>query len=95
METYILEEFLLQKISIISFVVFMIPFAIKEILNKLKKRKIDFFSKYKYKKIALKAYPNFYAKNPQTAKQETAEFLREIYKNNLLNEKYDLLKRRA
>ena len=78
MDTFILEDYLLQAIILLGFFVFLSPFAILELV---------------LKKIGIVAYQNFAAQDPFTAKEKTAQFMREVYKNGNLNQKYDLIRR--
>lgn len=91
MDTFILEDYILQSIILLGFFVFLSPFAILELVQKNKK--IDLFTQCKLKKIGIVAYQNFVQENPFTAKQKTAQFMREVYKNGNLNKKYDLIRR--
>ncbi len=91
MDTFILEDYILQSIILLVFFVFLSPFAILELVQKNKK--IDLFTQCKLKKIGIVAYQNFVQENPFTAKQKTAQFMREVYKNGNLNKKYDLIRR--
>lgn len=71
----------------------MLPFAISELVQKRKNKNIDLFTQCKLKKIGIVAYKNFQQQNPLTAKQKTAEYMREVYKTGKLNAKYDLIRR--
>ena len=90
MDTFILEDYLLQSIILLGF--FLSPFAILELVQK-RNKKIDLFTQCKLKKIGIVAYQNFAAQDPFTAKEKTAQFMREVYKNGNLNQKYDLIRR--
>ena len=90
MDTFILEDYLLQSIILLGF--FVSPFAILELVQK-RNKKIDLFTQCKLKKIGIVAYQNFAAQDPFTAKEKTAQFMREVYKNGNLNQKYDLIRR--
>ncbi|DAB25697.1 TPA: hypothetical protein CPT85_02135 [Candidatus Gastranaerophilales bacterium HUM_21] len=92
MDKFIFEDYLLQAIILLGFFVFLSPFAILELVQK-RNKKIDLFTQCKLKKIGIVAYQNFAAQDPFTAKEKTAQFMREVYKNGNLNQKYDLIRR--
>lgn len=91
MDTYIYEEFLLQTIFLVAAVLFMLPFLIAELA--VKKETIDFFTRYRLKKVGRVAYKHFVKQDFTTAKQKTAQYMREVYNKGLLNEKYDIARR--
>ena len=86
---YIQEEYILQSFVLIGFVSLILVALITE-LNE-KRKKIDEFTYYKMKKIFKYAYLNIF----EMDKQKTVEFMKEIKRKNLVNEKYDLIKKEA
>lgn len=83
---YIQEEYILQCFVLIGFVSLLLVALITE-LNE-KRKKIDEFTYYKMKKIFKYVYLNVFNGN----KEQTVEFMKEIKRKNLVNEKYDLIK---
>jgi hypothetical protein len=86
MNTYIHEEFILQNIVLITFAILFIVALISELI--CNQKKIDEFSKFKMKKIFKFAYFNLFNQD----KEETIKYMKEIYRKDLINEKYDLIK---
>lgn len=84
------EEFILETIAVVMFLAFMTPFALRELWQR--RQELDELSRLKLKKIGQKAYSIFVIENKSTAKQRTAQYMKEIYESGALNEKYDLLK---
>lgn len=91
MNTYIQEEFVLQGLTIVAFILFLIPFLIAELSKK--KYRMDEFTKYRFKKVMIVAYQNFLSVDKSTAKEKTIDFIKDIDRKNLLNEKYDSIRR--
>ena len=86
---YIQEEYILQSFVLIGFVSLLLVALITE-LNE-KRKKIDEFTYYKMKKIFKYAYLNVFNGN----KEQTVKYMKEIKRNNLINEKYDLIEKEA
>ena len=86
---YLQEEYILQSFVLIFFVSLLLVALITE-LNE-KRKKIDEFTYYKMKKIFKYVYLNVFDMD----KQKTVEFMKEIKRKNLVNEKYDLIKKEA
>ena len=86
---YIQEEYILQSFVLIGFVSLLLVALITE-LNE-KRKKIDEFTYYKMKKIFKYVYLNVFDRD----KEKTVAFMKEIKRNNLINEKYDLIKKEA
>lgn len=83
---YLQEEYILQSFVLIGFVSLLLVAFITE-LNE-KRKKIDEFTYYKMKKIFKYVYLNVFNGN----KEQTVKYMKEIKRNNLINEKYDLIK---
>lgn len=92
MDIFILEDYILQSFVLLGAFFFLLPFGVLELIKE-KNKKIDLFTQCKLKKIGIVAYQNFVQENPFTAKQKTAQFMREVYNNGNLNKKYDLIRR--
>ena len=91
--TYIEEEFVLQNIVLIIPAFMLVMGAIAEIYDRFLKPRIpDELAQRKLRRIAGMIHPCFKAENPDTARRRTAQTLRDIYKNGLTNEKYDIAK---
>lgn len=91
--TYIEEEFVLQNIVLIIPAFMLAMGAIAEIYERFLKPRIpDELTQRKLRRIAGVLYACFKAENPDTARLRTAQTLRDIYKNGLTNEKYDIAK---
>ena len=68
----------------------LIPFMVRELLQK--RKALDEFTRTKLMKVGRFAYDVFEKENKATAKERTAQFMREVYNNGELNNKYDLIK---
>ena len=86
---YIHEEYILQSFVLIGFISLLLVALITD-LNE-KRKKIDEFTYYKMKKIFKYVYFNVFDRD----KEKTVAFMKEIKRNNLINEKYDLIKKEA
>lgn len=86
---YIQEEYILQCFVLIFFVSLLLVALITE-LNE-KRKKIDEFTYYKMKKIFKYVYLNIF----EMDKEKTVAYMKEIKRKNLVNEKYDLIKKEA
>ena len=83
------EDFIYEAIVFFIWLMLLIPFMVRELLQK--RKALDEFTRTKLMKVGRFAYDNFVKENPKTAKERTAQFMREVYKNGELNNKYDLL----
>lgn len=90
MNTYILEEFILQNIVLVIFGIGFILVCINEYIQR--KDELDEISQLKLKKIFKFAYNVFWNGNKEETKQKTISFCKEVRRRNLINEKYDLIK---
>lgn len=84
------EEFIYEAIVCFIWLMLLIPFMVRELLQK--RKALDEFTRTKLIKVGRFAYDNFVKENPKTAKERTAQFMREVYNNGELNNKYDLIK---
>lgn len=84
------EEFILEAVSLLACFLFLLPFLIAEVFNK--RKELDEFTRTKLMKVGRFAYDVFEKEDRATAKQRTAQFMREVYQNGELNKKYDLIK---
>lgn len=96
MNTYILEEFILQNIVLVIFGIGFILACIGEytcICEYIQRKdELDEISKLKLKKIFKFTYNIFYNGNKEETKQKTISFCKEVQRKRLINEKYDLIK---
>lgn len=83
---YISEEFILQNLVLIVFGILFLVCMLGELFQR--KEEIDEFTKYKIKKIYKFAYTNFFNRNKKLA----VAYVKDVYKKNLVNEKYDLIR---
>ena len=91
MNTYILEEFILQNIVLVIFGIGFIIACINEYIQR--KQELDEISQLKLKKIFKFAYNNiFWNESKEERKQKTISLCKEIQRKRLINEKYDLIK---
>lgn len=84
------EEFIYEAIVCFICLMLLIPFMVRELLQK--RKVLDEFTRTKLMKVGRFAYDVFEKENKSTAKQRTAQFMREVYNNGELNNKYDLIK---
>lgn len=84
------EDFIYEAIVCVIWLMLLIPFMIRELLQK--RKVLDEFTRTKLMKVGRFAYDVFEKENKATAKQRTAQFMREVYNNGELNNKYDLIK---
>lgn len=84
------EEFILEAVFLLACFLFLLPFLIAEVFNK--RKELDEFTRTKLMKVGRFAYDRFVKEDKSTAKQRTAQFMREVYNNGELNNKYDLIK---
>lgn len=84
------EDFIYEAIVCFIWLMLLIPFMVRELLQK--RKALDEFTRTKLIKVGRFAYDNFVKENPKTAKERTAQFMREVYNNGELNNKYDLIK---
>ena len=83
------EDFIYEEIVCFIWLMLLIPFMVLELL---KKRKVlDEFTRTKLMKVGRFAYDRFVKEDKSTAKQRTAQFMRDVYNSGELNNKYDLL----
>ena len=92
--TYIQEEFILQGITLAFFLVFFLAEMISELIER-KKTVIDDLTKRKIKKLYQFAYVRLFNGNVAETKKNAKTFCKDLYKKNLIDEKYDLMKKRA
>ncbi len=91
--TYLQEEYILQNLVLIIPAFLILTAAATEIYERFLKPRIpDELTQRKLRRIAGVLYACFKAENPDTARLRTAQMLRDIYKNGLTNEKYDIAK---
>ena len=90
MNTYILEEFILQNILLVFFGIGFVIACIGEYIER--KQELDEISQLKLKKIFKFAYNVFWNGNKEETKQKTISFCKEVHRKRLINEKYDLIK---
>lgn len=90
MDIYIQEEFILEAFVLLLAGLFFIQISLCELFQR--RKELDEFTRRKFKKIGQYAYSHFAQENKQTAKAKTVEFLKEVDKKGLLNQKYDLIK---
>lgn len=83
---YISEEFILQNIALIIFSMFILVAMVNEYFNRQKD--IDEITKFKLKKLYKFAYTHFFNRNKKLALQ----YIKDVHKKNLVNEKYDLIR---
>ena len=84
------EDFIYEAIVCFIWLMLLIPFMVRELLQK--RKALDEFTRTKLIKVGRFAYDVFEKENKATAKQRTAQFMREVYNNGELNNKYDLIK---
>lgn len=84
------EDFIYEAIALIATLLFLLPFLASELINR--RNTLDEFTRKKLMKIGRYAYDVFEKEDKLTAKQRTAQFMREVYQNGELNKKYDLIK---
>ncbi len=90
MDIYTQEEFILEAFVLLIASLFWIQAMICELFQR--RKEINEFTRHKFKKIAQYAYSHFAQENRQTARAKTVDFLKEVDKKGLLNQKYDLIK---
>ena len=83
------EDFIYEAIVFFIWLMLLIPFMVRELLQK--RKALDEFTRTKLMKVGRFAYDRFVKEDKSTAKQRTAQFMREVYNNGELNNKYDLL----
>ena len=83
----------LQNLVLIIPAFLILTAAATEVYDRFLKPRIpDELTQRKLRRIARVLYACFKTENPDTARLRTAQTLRDIYKNGLTNEKYDIAK---
>lgn len=91
--TYLQEEYILQNIVLIIPAFLILTAAATEIYERFLKPRIpDELTQRKLRKIAFVTYRFFADEGPKKARKKTAKMLREIYRTDTVNEKYDLIR---
>lgn len=83
------EDFIYEAIALAATLLFLLPFLASELINR--RKTLDEFTRKKLMKIGRYAYDVFEKENKSTARQRTAQFMRDVYNSGELNNKYDLL----
>lgn len=91
--TYIQEEYILEFWVMIPFTIGIIMACIVDLFEKSQMR-MDELTYLKCKRIMQFAYQKLFSEDPKTAKDQAVKLTKEFYKNNLINEKYAILRSR-